>query len=142
MVVKQMLEPQLEPIFDQDSYGYRPGKSAHQAVESCRKRCWKYDWVVDLDIKGFFDSIDHDLLMRAIQFHTSERWVVLYLRRWLEAPVELPDGTLQPRTPGPPKSLSTTFWLGLSALALVGGNGSSPCPKPQMLQLIRLMPMI
>ena len=61
MVVKQMLEPQLEPIFDQDSYGYRPGKSAHQAVESCRKRCWKYDWVVDLDIKGFFDSIDHEL---------------------------------------------------------------------------------
>ena len=61
MVVKQVLEPQLEPIFDQDSYGYRPGKSAHQAVESCRKRCWKYDWVVDLDIKGFFDSIDHDL---------------------------------------------------------------------------------
>jgi RNA-directed DNA polymerase len=96
MVVKQVLEPQLEPIFDQDSYGYRPGKSAHQAVESCRKRCWKYDWVVDLDIKGFFDSIDHDLLMRALQFHTSERWVVLYLRRWLEAPVELPDGTLQP----------------------------------------------
>ncbi|QPN71491.1 group II intron reverse transcriptase/maturase [Synechococcus sp. CBW1108] len=103
MVVKQMLEPQLEPIFDQDSYGYRPGKSAHQAVESCRKRCWKYDWVVDLDIKGFFDSIDHDLLMRAIQFHTSERWVVLYLRRWLEAPVELPDGSLQPRTSGTPQ---------------------------------------
>ena len=103
MVVKQVLEPQLEPIFDQDSYGYRPGKSAHQAVESCRKRCWKYDWVVDLDIKGFFDSIDHDLLMRALQFHTSERWVLLYLQRWLEAPVELPDGTLQPRISGTPQ---------------------------------------
>ena len=81
MVVKQMLEPQLELIFDQDSYGYRPGKSAHQAVESCRKRCWKVDWVVDFDIKGFFDSIDHDLLMRAIQFYTSERWVVLNQQR-------------------------------------------------------------
>ena len=103
MVVKQVLEPQLEPIFDQDSYGYRPGKSAHQAVESCRKRCWKYDWVVDLDIKGFFDSIDHDLLMRALQFHTSERWLLLYLRRWLEAPVELPDGTLHARTSGTPQ---------------------------------------
>ena len=103
MVVKQVLEPQLEPIFDQDSYGYRPGKSAHQAVESCRKRCWKYDWVVDLDIKEFFDSIDHALLMRALQVHTSERWVLLYLRRWLEAPVELPDGTLQERTSGTPQ---------------------------------------
>lgn len=103
MVVKQVLEPQLEPIFDQDSYGYRPGKSAHQAVGSCRKRCWKYDWVVDLDIKGFFDSIDHALLMRAVQVHTSECWVLLYLRRWLEAPVELPDGTLQERTSGTPQ---------------------------------------
>ena len=103
MVVKQVLEPQLEPIFDQDSYGYRPGKSAHQAVESCRKRCWKYDWVVDLDIKEFFDSIDHALLMRALQVHTSERWVLLYLRRWLEAPMELPDGTLQERTSGTPQ---------------------------------------
>jgi len=103
MVVKQVLEPQLEPIFDQDSYGYRPGKSAHQAVESCRKRCWKYGWVVDLDIKGFFDSIDHDRLIRALQFHTSECWVLLYLRRWLEAPVELPDGTLQSRTSGTPQ---------------------------------------
>jgi group II intron reverse transcriptase/maturase len=72
-------------------------------VESCRKRCWKYDWVVDLDIKEFFDSIDHALLMRALQVHTSERWVLLYLRRWLEAPVELPDGTLQERTSGTPQ---------------------------------------
>lgn len=103
MVVKQVLEPQLEPIFDQDSYGYRPGKSAHQAVESCRKRCWRYDWAVDLDIKGFFDSIDHALLMRALQVHTSECWVLLYLQRWLEAPVELPDGTLQERTSGTPQ---------------------------------------
>ena len=73
MVVKQVLEPQLEPIFDQDSYGYRPGKSAHQAVEMCRQRCWRTNWVLDLDIKGFFDAIDHDLLMRAVKTHTSER---------------------------------------------------------------------
>lgn len=103
VVVNQVLEAQLEPIVDQDSHGYRPGKSAHEAVESCRKRCWKYDWVVDLDIKGFFDSIDHALLMRALHVHTSERWVLLYLRRWLEAPVELPDGTLQERTSGTPQ---------------------------------------
>ena len=103
MVVKQVLEPQLEPIFDPDSYGYRPGKSAHQAVESCRKRCWRYSWVLDLDIKGFFDAIDHDLLMRAIRVHASERWVVLYLQRWLSAPVEWPDGTLQPRSRGTPQ---------------------------------------
>ena len=103
MVVKQVLEPQLEPIFDQDSYGYRPGKSAHQAVESCRQRCWRSNWVLDLDIKGFFDAIDHDLLMRAVMTHTSERWVVLYLQRWLQVPVLLPDGTLQPRERGTPQ---------------------------------------
>lgn len=102
-VVKQVLEPQLEPIFDQDSYGYRPGKSAHQAVETCRQRCWRTNWVLDLDIKGFFDAIDHDLLMRAIRAHTSERWLVLYLQRWLQAPVELPDGSLQPRDRGTPQ---------------------------------------
>jgi RNA-directed DNA polymerase len=103
MVVKQVLEPQLEPIFDRDSYGYRPGKSAHQAVETCRQRCWRTNWVLDLDIKGFFDAIDHDLLMRAINAHTSERWVVLYLQRWLQAPVLLLDGTLQPRVRGTPQ---------------------------------------
>ena len=103
MVVKQVLEPQLEPIFDPDSYGYRPGKSAHQAVESCRERCWKYNWVLDLDIKEFFDTIDHDLLMRAIRAHASERWVVLYLQRWLCAPVEWPAGILQPRARGTPQ---------------------------------------
>lgn len=129
MVAKQMLEPQLEPIFDQDSYGYRPGKSAHQAVESCRKRCrkrcWKYDWVVDLDIKGFFDSIDHDLLLRALQFHTTERWLLLSLRRWLEALVQLPDGLLQPRTSGTPQGgvispmLANLF---LCCLRAVGGG--------------------
>ena len=83
MVVKQYLEPELDRVFDPDSYGYRPGKSAHQAVEQARKRCWQYDWVVDLDIKSFFDTIDHELLMRAVRRHTKTGWIVLYIERWL-----------------------------------------------------------
>ncbi|MGB1109346.1 MAG: reverse transcriptase domain-containing protein, partial [Gammaproteobacteria bacterium] len=81
MVVKQILEPELEKHFHPDSYGYRPGKSAHQAIGQARKRCWRNDWVVDLDIKGFFDNIDHDLLMRAVRWHTQEKWVLLYIER-------------------------------------------------------------
>jgi retron-type reverse transcriptase len=103
MLVKQMLEPQLEPIFDQVSYGYRPGKSAQQAVESGRKRCWKYNRMVDFDIKEFIDSIDHNRLIRALQCLPSECWVLLHLWRWLEASVEFPDGTLQSRTSGTPQ---------------------------------------
>ncbi|QPN67084.1 group II intron reverse transcriptase/maturase [Synechococcus sp. CBW1006] len=103
MVVRQIIEPRLEPIFDSDSFGYRPGRSAHQAVELCRKRCWQRDWVLDLDIKGFFDSIDHDLLFKALQAHIQERWVLLYLRRWLEAPVQLPNGELQAKACGTPQ---------------------------------------
>lgn len=103
MVVKQQLEPELDQVFDPDSYGYRPGKSAHQAVEQARKRCWQHDWVVDLDIKGFFDTIDHELLMRAVRRHTQVGWIVLYIERWLKAPVEMPDGTLQDRANGTPQ---------------------------------------
>jgi group II intron reverse transcriptase/maturase len=103
MVVKQVLEPGLEKIFHSDSYGYRPGKCAHQAIQEARKRCWRNDWVLDLDIKGFFDNIDHDLLMRAVRHHTRDKWVLLYIERWLRAPVELPDGTQQKRTKGTPQ---------------------------------------
>lgn len=102
-VAKQLLEPQLEEHFHVDSYGYRPGKSAHQALARARRRCWDYAWVVDLDIKGFFDTIDHDLLMRALQRHTQEKWVLLYVRRWLQAPVEMSDGRHQVRTLGTPQ---------------------------------------
>lgn len=102
-VLKQALEPELEGHFHPDSYGYRPGKSAHQAIAAARQRCWRNDWVVDLDIKGFFDAIDHDLLMRAVRHHTSEPWVLLYTERWLKAPVQLPDGTLQERHRGTPQ---------------------------------------
>jgi len=93
MVVKLFLEPILDPLFHEDSYGYRPGRSAHQALAQARKRCWGYDWVLDLDIKGFFDNIDHILLMRAVRKHTDCRWVLLYIERWLKAPVQMPDGT-------------------------------------------------
>jgi RNA-directed DNA polymerase len=102
-VVKQTLEPELEKHFHPDSYGYRPGKSAHQAIGQARRRCWRSDWVIDLDIKGFFDNIDHDLLMHAVRHHTQDKWVLLYLERWLKAPVQLSDGTLQARTEGTPQ---------------------------------------
>jgi group II intron reverse transcriptase/maturase len=103
MVVKEYLEPELDAVFDPDSYGYRPKKSAHQAIEAARKRCWQYNWVVDLDIKGFFDTIDHELLMRAVRRHTKTGWVILYIERWLTAPVEMPDGSLQERAAGTPQ---------------------------------------
>jgi len=102
-VVKHALEPELERHFHPDSYGYRPGKSAHQAIGEARKRCWRYDWVVDLDIKGFFDTIDHELLMRAVRCHTREKWVLRYIERWLKAPVQHRDGELQARDKGTPQ---------------------------------------
>ena len=103
MVVKQVLEPELEKHFHPDSYGYRPGKSAHQAIGQARRRCWDNDWVVDLDIKGFFDNLDQALLMRAVRHHTQDNWVVLYIERWLKAPVQMPDGTRQERNKGTPQ---------------------------------------
>ena len=92
-VVKLVLEPVVDPHFHPDSYGYRPGKSALDAVGMARKRCWDADWVIDLDIKAFFDSIPHDLVERAVAHHTDLPWVRLYIARWLRAPVQRPDGT-------------------------------------------------
>ena len=103
MVVKMHLEPLVEPCFHPDSYGYRPGKSAIEAVGVTRKRYWRYDWVLDLDIKGFFDNLDHDLLMRAVRKHTDCSWMLLYIERWLTAPAQLADGTLVPRQKGTPQ---------------------------------------
>lgn len=103
MVVKDMLEPFLEPVFHADSYGYRPHKSAHDALAVARQRCWRADWVLDVDIKGFFDNIDHELLMKAVRKHSDCKWVVLYIERWLTVPVQLPDGTLQARDKGTPQ---------------------------------------
>ena len=103
MVVKMVLEPALEPIFLPDSYGYRPDKSALDAVWITRKRCWEYDWVLEFDIKGLFDNIDHALLLRALEKHTDCKWVMLYIRRWLTAPLQRADGTLVERTKGTPQ---------------------------------------
>ena len=94
MVVKRHLEPLVEPKFHSDSYGYRPGKSALDAVGTARQRCWRHDWVLDLDIKAFFDSIETELLMRAVHKHTDCPWVLLYIDRWLKAPVRMADGRL------------------------------------------------
>jgi RNA-directed DNA polymerase len=103
MVVKLVLEPNLEPIFLPDSYGYRPGKSALDAVAVTRQRCWQYDWVLEFDIKGLFDNIDHTLLLRALEKHTACKWVRLYIERWLTAPLQQADGTLVQRTKGTPQ---------------------------------------
>lgn len=102
-VVKMVLEPLVEPKFHPDSYGYRPGKSALDAVGVARKRCWDADWVIDLDIKSFFDSIPHDLIERAVAHPTDSLWVRLYIARWLRAPVQKADGTLEQRTPCTPQ---------------------------------------
>lgn len=103
MVVKRYLEPVVEPHFHGDSYGYRPMKSAVQAVGVTRRRCWQYDWVLEFDIKGLFDNIDHDLLMRAVRKHTDCKWILLYIERWLKVPFQKEDGTLKDRAKGTPQ---------------------------------------
>ena len=102
-VVKSRLEPEVDRLFHADSYGYRPGKSALDAVGRARERCWRYDWVLDLDIKGFFDNIDQNLLMRAVKKHAKDRWNILYIERWLKAPMQEEDGRLVPREKGTPQ---------------------------------------
>ncbi|GHF17612.1 group II intron reverse transcriptase/maturase [Streptomyces spiralis] len=102
-VVANHLGVRVEPIFHPDSYGYRPGRSALDAVGVCRERCRKTDWVIDIDIQKFFDSVPWDLIVKAVQAHTDAVWVVLYVKRWLRAPLQLPDGTLQDRDRGTPQ---------------------------------------
>jgi RNA-directed DNA polymerase len=102
-VVHLVLEPEVEPVFHPDSYGYRPGRSALDAVGVCRKRCWRYDWVIDLDLRSFFDTLDHELVLKAVAHHTDLRWVLLYVQRWLKAPLQLGDGSLQVRDRGSPQ---------------------------------------
>lgn len=101
--VKLVLEPILEPIFNENSFGYRPNKSAHDAVAITRQRCWKYDWVVEFDIKALFDNIDHDLLMKALRQHCKNKWILLYVERWLKAPLENKEGKLIARDRGTPQ---------------------------------------
>jgi RNA-directed DNA polymerase len=104
-VVRMYLEPKVEPIFHQDSYGYRPGRSALDAVAECRRRCWRADWVIDLDIRAFFDTVPWDLMLKAVAHHTPEdqRWILLYVERWLKAPLQQQDGTLVVRDRGTPQ---------------------------------------
>jgi len=103
MVVKIYFEPKVEPYFHSDSYGYRPGKSALDAIAITRQRSWEYDWVLEFDIKGLFDNIDHELLMKAVRQHTDNAWNILYIQRWLKAPFQMPDGTVKERNKGTPQ---------------------------------------
>ncbi len=107
-VVARRLEAKVEPIFHPDSYGYRPGRSALDAVGVCRRRCWKSNWVIDLDIQKFFDSVPHDLVVTAVEANTDLPWVVLYVKRWLHAPIQNPDGTMLERDRGTPQGSSVS----------------------------------
>ena len=103
MTARMYLEPKVEPIFHKDSYGYRPNKSAIDAIGKVRQRCWRYDYVIELDIKGLFDNIDHELLMKAVELHTDEKWLKLYIRRWLKTPFATKEGILTERKSGTPQ---------------------------------------
>ena len=102
-VVAMFLERLVEPVFHPDSYGYRPGRSALDAVARCRERCWRSDWVIDLDVRAFFDSVDHSLMLKAVARHTDAKWVLLYVTRWLKAPMRQADGSLAARDRGTPQ---------------------------------------
>ena len=102
-VVRLVIEPNLEKVFLPDSYGYRPNKSALDAIGETRKRCWQYDWVLEFDIKGLFDNISHKLLLKAVRKHVQEKWALLYIERWLTAPMEHEDGTRVERNCGTPQ---------------------------------------
>ena len=103
MVVKLYFEPEVEPMFYEDSYGYRPNKSAIQALDVTRKRCWRKDWVLEFDIKGLFDNIKHDILINMVKKHTKEEWIILYIQRWLTVPFQMENGELVPRNSGTPQ---------------------------------------
>lgn len=103
MVVREVLQPHAEMIFHRNSYGYRPRRGAHDAIDKARRLCWKCDWVIDLDIKGFFDNLDHELLMLAVSKHTEKKWIKMYIERWLKAPVQKKDGSIEERTKGTPQ---------------------------------------
>lgn len=107
-VVAARLEKNVEPKFHDDSYGYRPGRSALDAAGRCRERCWRHDWVIDLDIQKFFDSVPWDLIVKAVEANTDQRWVILYVKRWLQAPMQMPDGTIAERDRGTPQGSAVT----------------------------------
>jgi RNA-directed DNA polymerase len=101
--VVNILEPATEKEFLCNSYGYRPGLGAHDAIKHCQQMCYHYGWVIDLDIKGFFDNIDHELLLKAVERFTYEKWIVMYVKRWLVTPTQKRDGSVEERTKGTPQ---------------------------------------
>lgn len=103
MVARMYVEKAVEPMFCEDSYGYRPNKSALDAIEMTRKRCWKYDYVIELDVKGLFDNIDHELLMKVVHRHVKEPWICMYIERWLKTPFVLKNGEIIERKAGTPQ---------------------------------------
>lgn len=107
-VVASYLGERVEPMFHPDSFGYRPKKSALDAVEACRERCWKFDWVIDLDVQKFFDTVPWDLVVKAVEAVTDCPWVLLYVKRWLAAPLQRPDGTIVERERGTPQGSAVT----------------------------------
>jgi hypothetical protein len=142
-VVKRYLEPLVEPVFHRDSYGYRPGRSAHQALDATRQRCWEYEWVLDLDIKNFFGSIDWDLMIRAVRHHTDCAWALLYIERWLKAPVHMPDGRiaqeveLTERIAGLPVGLLAVHDFGLFRMQIQLAFGQPPLQSLPELACLR-----
>lgn len=103
MVTRMVFEPSVEKTFLSDSYGYRPNRSAIDAIRVTRERCWKYSWVLEFDIVGLFDNINHDLLMKAVKAHINDKWVILYIERFLKTSIEMSDGSIQKRTSGTPQ---------------------------------------
>lgn len=103
MVVRMNFEPLVEPIFYENSFGYRPNRTATDAIGVTRQRCWKMPWLIEFDIKGLFDNIDHGLMMKAVRWHTDSKWMILYIERFLKAPIMMPNGTVQERTSGTPQ---------------------------------------
>jgi len=126
-VVKAKLEAEVDARFHVDSYGYRPGKSALDAVGQARQRCWRYDWVIDLDIKAFFDNLDQSLLLRAVKKHASQQWMILYIEHWLKAPVQGEDGRLVPRAKGTPQGGVVSARQSVSALCIRPVDGGELC---------------
>ena len=129
-VIKNQIEERIEKIFHPQSYGYRPKRSAHQALDQVRKNCWKYDWVIDLDIKTFCDDIDHEKLLKALYKHVAEKWVLRYIERWLKAPLQTRKGEITARTKGTPQGgvispLLANLFLHYTLDAWLGRLGSS-----------------
>ena len=120
-VVKDYLEPILEPLFHVNSFGYRPGRSAHDALAQCQHNCIHHSWVVDLDIKGFFDNISHEWMMKMVNHHTQEKWVLLYTERWLKAGIEQADGSIAARAKGTPQGGVIALRTHSQTLSFSGG---------------------